>query len=747
MLHRLPSLPFLRLAAAVVALLLPGSAIVAVETESTPAQQEMLQEARTLYPQLLENDLWTTLLWEGWAKDIPHHPTPTFFGQGVEVLGSTRFALPEDIHGVKDRGASVEVVTGHRWYCFAPDGHPIQVPVPLNLNAEVKEAAFSYEPGVVAVATYNSPNDTVPLTVNWTAHVLTTKGAEVLTVSGTEDKIESYRDTPMVIAEDGSAVMQVFTAVPHAPYGVVSTHAEAHRVIDNVLKIYGVGTEGRWLLVQSAGDEGPTLIQGTTRTHLRTGAAGPGCAAIVRDDGQPEVIGADGTSHPLLLPIALGKNVRMLAVAGYLVVASGSHALSLDNTDLFGQPLANPPEQPETCACIPWDEVKAGTIDDAITFPGTCSDDWTIPGRLFVWKDRLCWTVDLLQRPLQRRPFYEAPDHIGWVSGQRYWDRVEYGQGASAVLDADGHELWSGAGYVDPWSPTIGILGTGDGDAASYSIVRLSPDPKARGSTRLSLDAGSWDFTYDLFNHVFLARGSGRWVQFDDTGNQLNPPSRKGTPEMFECWFPPGRFFVCGSRLVPRDRWPLQLAHPEHPNPQEEIALSDEMAGMLVPADAWITGQRQGLRVEVLHAAHRLWMAIPPYHKPWLWQDLGACPGSRTFGSDRRGEALFVCGSAWGMVVKSVTEEGLSDDFANTHSSPLPAGPWQATSPWQDFTPRNTNNMRWSADVAGFMPLQLRSPPAYDQGLLVVTPSLVLIMARDLRALAMVTEGAGRNRR
>ncbi len=686
------------------------------------ASAEAKQELRVLYDQLRQHDLWTTLMWEQWALKQKLRFTAQVSGS-VDVLGDTTFAAPEDIHFIKDRGTEVEMVTNHRWYRYAGDGHPDEVPVPLPFD-RVTSAAFSHTPGYIAVMTFKRGD----VNLTWAQKIISVPKGEVMLETGAaEPDGETFDwDDPLQVSDDGSAVAATFYLDNKTV--VVTSAAGADRVAHpGMHAALGVGPKASWVLgsVVRAGEWSFVLESEGNKIPLKGAACGPGIAVVVTNDSKPKLVGRDGKLSDLVLPISIGDRPHLASVGRYLVVNSGANGFSRDNTDFFGAPLANPPPQPILTACIPWEQVAAGKCDSAVIQSGQFSINENGIDSIYVWKDEQGRLIDLSGPVPKIHDLYTAPARITWIGSAHYWALVQYVEGQAALIDDQGRELWSGAGYPDVQTQDYAVVSQGE-DTSKVNLVHLSTDPKLRSSRQLVVPGeGEWTFEVDGIREQVLAKNGVDWAGFDLQGVSTHRLGSRGIyPQVWHALLPPGRFCIWGGRLLPKDG----------PFPDAESRFC--------PEDAWISTENEHPEVTAVDRDEHVLIYLDVKKgkvTTTRWFDLGHFANASHLATVGRNPEVDIVDGR-NMQLAHVVNDRLMPIMNPIKAQDLPPGTWRVDNAG-NFSPSGWNTMTWSDDLAGFRPIRMRSPTVGDTTpLVVVSASLVLLMGKDKDVLDMVTK-------
>ncbi len=692
--------------------------------------QELQTEARTIYPEMLRKDLWSALLWEKWAENQGRRSSGNMLENGISMMGSPTFALPEDVHGLKDRGATVEVVTKRRWYCFAADGHPCKVPIAFGMDT-VEAAAYSFDPGYVSAIgyKYNAPSGSI----EWHQRCFRTdNGALVFETSDEEDRVTDAHSFDPIMADDGSAVALAWHNLQGSWISVTTAHEANHRY-QNVSQPIGVGRGGSWLVASRYDDNKPVkvLVVGDQTTTLRAVACGPGVAVIMLPDNHTELVGLDGKRTPISLPIGVGENPQLETVGDYLVVGSGQNAVSLDNTDFFGVPLRDPPRQPDLVAVVRWKDVLAGRPRVCASYPGLLTIDLHHSAAFHTWKERQAQWVDCAGPAPQARPFYQAAERIHWVGPLRLLTLVNFGDKQNALVDEGGHELWQGEGNVTVFSSDLALVTEGDSDP-SYTLIHLSADPKARTSVRLKPGSGWWDFVADPFRRIVVADKDGTWIKYSYAGEQIAEGGHgKFWPDLLLPVVMPGRYCYAGGRLI--DKF----------NGIADAKVEDH----LLPMDAYLVPcSRSGVALVVLERFGEV-ARFMRARRAWEWQDAGPCEFGYQFAMTQRERSLVISATDRAHILAEVMDANVNLNESRDRTDDLPPGPWRVMD--LSFVPRNSNTLTWSDDAIGFHPLRLRSPEriASPDPLLVITASMVLSVTQESRLMQVLAVAGSPNAR
>ncbi len=684
-----------------------AGAAAAAETAPDPkAQAKALYTEVTRGTDTRSGDLWTAIQLEAWAapQKLSLRGAP-ILGTS-EILGDPLLACPDDVRCVFDRGDALDVLTYRRYHQLAPDGRPLSPSIAFGLRCDRGDVAF--DRGYVA-AIYFEGREEGPQ--HWLTRVLSLPdGKQVMDADIEEPAATELGDGDAKVANDGTAVAVCLHKIDSEQSRVVVAVGKQRKAYDDMIAPIGVASGGAWLLANVVDGENsiPALVVGADRTRLKSAAVGPGIAAIITLDNAIQILDKDAKRLPLVVPMSIGVEPRVMTVGRWLVVCSGRGAKSEDNTDMLGGVLPDSPQQPETIALFRWDDLAEKKQIAVQCYQAPLEVARHQAAGLYVWHDKQVDIIDLLGRQPVAKPFWTGPKDIGYAYSTRFWSVVSYRGGTTvSIIDDQGREQWNGEGDINVWYRDVAVI-THKGDSPSYDLVHLAPEAKDRKSVRLKLEAGAWTFNCDPYHNRLLARQNRQWVLIDlTTGAVLSQgQGRKTRPDVGYNSPPLGRFYFRFGRLYAKSTG-------------EESAEAER----LYPQDGWMLG-RVAL---VLTREDRVLMT--GHAKKGEYKDVGTCPGSAHFGVVK--EELVI--TNWdlrvlGSIIPSPTPFRAEPPPGRDGDMP-PEGPWRVNNNATplEFAPPHGGVMTWSDERAGFTPKWLRSPKLSEsQGLLLVTSSLII---------------------
>ena len=247
------------------ALALVTSASLQAEDIPEPADQ-----ARSLHREAARaDDYWTCLQLEAWAaaRDKPVRLGQAL-GRGVQVYGDARFAFPRSIRNIWDRGNTVGVVAGNRFFVIADDGRPLELSTAIPI--EPQRSDWSHDQRWVgAFRSVRSDRGSIARL----AVVDTEERSTIFTLEhnlGANDPERwDWTTGQCAVAYDGSAVVGgIHRVATGSPMTVIGTKAGT-RVVPNVEGARAIGPNGNWLISWHPEQRRNLLIVGNQPTPLR----------------------------------------------------------------------------------------------------------------------------------------------------------------------------------------------------------------------------------------------------------------------------------------------------------------------------------------------------------------------------------------------------------------------------------------------------------------------------------------------
>jgi len=521
------------------------------------------------------------------------------------------------------------------------------------------------------------------------------------------------------VSADGTAFsMTCYNPLTGRSWLVTATPANNHIEVDDVFTPIGTGPNGAWVLAhkrEGEWDRPCLILNDKDLTPLQAAAAGPGIAAILTADGQCQLVNKNGSFTPLVLPINIGKNASMATVGRYLVIGSGTGARSLDDTDIMGQPMANPPEQAETLALFAWKDLLANPQNaKGRCYAGALAVDLNQPAGLFLWKDRVLSRLDLSPATPRVSVLSTVAQHISWAWSSHYWTVVNQGEALSSIVNDQGQELWSGEGQVDIQSPQTAVIRVGNDQNPICHIVHLAVDPKLRTDAVVEVGPGAEILCPPFNDQVLVNQGdeAGHWhmVGFDGKKLPLSGVADKGEgPQMIWAAANDGRFYsVYGRTFLKAGKDPTidQKLWPRDAYTVDNVMLVITWQGHVLR----YTGTAHGLQAV----------------------DMGVVDRGVRFGIDQHIPVVIDGGK---MIRARFDSNGLVPEDQRSWAEEVPPGPMQVNRYGGfNFVPPGLTQCSWTDQQIGFNPFLLRSCPE-DPGLVVVTHSLVVWLPPDLLRL------------
>jgi len=704
----------LRLRALVASLLLlatlgGGAACGAVAEVSSELKAQM----RATHEEMLQHDLWSAYEYGLWAK-AQGVELPSAFLDGY-ICGDPGFATPNEVSSIKDCGELIQVVTRARWHCFAPDGHPITSSFPLGLTPG--RVAYGFGTTALGAIMVNGPNgDNIGA---WKLRTYGLPAGNVILETDNLEKGATFSDCS--VAADGSAfTMTCYSQQLGRSWLLTATAANNHIEVDDLYNPIGVGPNGAWVLAhrrEGEWDRPCLILNDKDITPLQAAAAGPGIGAILTPDGQCQLVNKNGSFTPLILPVNIGKNATMATVGRYLVIGSGTGAKSADDTDIMGQPMAIPPDQPETLACFQWKDLLADPQNAKWRcYTGPLAVDLDQPAGLFLWKDRTLSRLDLSTATPRLRPFSTMAQHITWAWTSHYWTVVNQGDALSSIINDQGQELWSGEGQVDVQNPQTAVIRVGNDNNPICHIVHLSTDPKLRTDGVVEATRNA-DILCPPFNDQVLVTQNdvaGHWhmVGFDGKMLPISGVKEKGEyAPLLNAAASDGRFYSVYGRTFLK------------------AAKDPSIDKMLWPRDAYTVDNNmlvltwQGHVLRYTGGEHGMQVI-----------DMGVADHGTRFGLDHQIPVVIDGGK---MIRARFDSDSLVPEEQRSWGDDVGPGLMQVQNGRFNsfnFIPPGLTQCTWTDQQIGFNPLQLRSCPD-DPGLVVVTYSLVVWLPHDLLSI------------
>jgi hypothetical protein len=665
---------------------------------------EIRAKIRPIYAQMCDHDWWSATQLEAWAQLQGIQLGPVL-GSDSLVFGNPAFATPEDVVALRDFGDQVQVITNERWHCFAADGHPLAASVPFHLlPARVGFSSTGHFVGVVAY----DPD----VSFAWKLHVLGVPQGDIqLDTGGTE--LSGHLIDKIVVSSDGTAAVLSFLDVGADRNWAILSIAQRPRLqLDDLVNVQGVGTNGIWILAaQRAGTTfTPTLVvDGKVRTPLLAGAPGPGIAMVVTNDGHCSLVTREGQLKPFRLPINLGSHPQLVTVGEYLVVSSGGGAKSLDDTDILGATMPDPPEQPDTLACFRWADIlaKADNVQP-YCFAAPLSIDTNQSAALFLWHEKEVKRLDLSAAKPRLLSLGSYDQKVTWVWSSDFWSVVSQGD-ISCVVNDQGQVLYSGPGRITVGDRDSALVSTGSEEQPDISYVHLAVDPKDRAIYPLAGESGNRVFNQPHNEGLLVnERDQVHWHTLDRQGKRTNLNGMYGpkAPKPIFSWIDAtdgrvfsmhGRTFLKAGQEKGRDDW-------------------------LWPQDAWFFDEATML---VLTQQSHL-LKYGSGRKGLEWSDLGRCDYEGLYFGLRDQSPVLI---DWSHQIHGT----ISDSLVLTQEDAgrgldLPMGPWQVHK--LDFVPPATGECHWTDLPLGYIPRLLRSNKDAP-GLVTITSSLVIILGKE----------------
>lgn len=690
------------LGAAMLGAAMLGAAVAPSATAGEASPADARAEARALWNEASRaGDVWTALQLEAWSAAND--------GRLRQLLGSTavhgdaRMAFGAEIVAHWDRGPRVGVLTRSRFHLLAADGRPLALATPLKLPAGLCDWTFSGD----VVATAERQGAKVVLVAQRVPGVEVI--SELTAPCDAADTIGSLR-----CADDGSALM--CDLARHPPLQtpvlrvVIARRGAKPQFIDEAYEARAIGPNGAWWALRQRGD-GRMVVNTVAGKELTVGsiAVGPGCC-MVMNDRQLRLVGRDGAIRPFAPTIGIGSDGETRTIGSWLVIWSGSDAVTPDGVDPLGNPIPGGAAQPPTIACYRWREVAelGERAAPTATYAAPLSPADAHSLALYAWEGREVFLIDLTdESEPRRRALLTAPVPVQVVDHDQMRTRVRLEDGSSLIADSAGRELWRGpCDAVDLNAPDWAVVRVGASDAARYACVRMDVDPAKRAVTPVAVAPGPWQIELDRFGRFGVAvRPEQVWHRFDmrsgevtGSGSTLDPAVQR--PQPLRAVEPPGRFSRRGGRLIDK-------VHGDFGAPPE-LALS--------PIDAW----RVGRAMVLLNIGGQV---LVSGRKPGELIDVGRSPEAQHL-APGDGELLLV-NDAREPLARLVPGPALSTDgIATLKPNDFGNGYWRID-PTGRFVPPSMGVMAWDEARLGFAPLRLRS--ARDASpLVVVTQSLVL---------------------
>lgn len=684
------------------------------KTPDPKAAAELKAKIKTLLTDALKaEDLWTALQLDAYAQSRLAAKPAVQLG-ATEIIGDPLWAFPQPVAGVWDRGESIGVVSGSRYFHLAPDGRPLALTTPLGLHAG--RAGLSRDGRwLAAVERQHTPTKTMRFVIRGVPG-----GAEVLT-AGLPWVAGDYLYNDLQVADDGSAatvcIMDTSDAAPRL--FVVRANGMNDATLTGLWRPHGVGPGATWILAEpyasrGADDRVYALVIGKKHTIGVGGAVGGnGQAALVTGDAETGfkiiIAKADGTTAILPSPQELTAGALLWSVGGWLLVGSGAGGKTRDEKDLLGNLVKGGMPLPQTTYAYRWSD---------LAMPQTAQPAWEVLGYphvsdldqnlVYAIRDQQVVAVDFSGPEPKERTFVTMPGPIGDIRVS--WQRIVVWMDddvTATVFDAQAQPLWSGA-CTGAWVHDAQwlVVRTKTVEGAAWHVAHLDADPQLRTMSKLQLEPGVWSVEVDCHGRRVVATQvtPSRWVELDPLTGKARRQSAQGVraPRIAERDDPPGRI----GKLAPARLREKGLAP----------VVGEDPSRLWSPADAWrVSGNLLVLDQDgQVYAAGR---------KRGVYTAIGTSEGIHHFALLKDnlaivdGDVKVMAAFAPGPVLIHELPAKLPP------AEPLPPGPWRVDG--LNFASTKSGGLTWDAVRAGFTPRWLRSPPG-SPGLLVVTASLII---------------------
>jgi len=509
-----------------------------------------LKELRTVQADAVQaGDLWTMLQVEAWAdaKGLKLRPALP----GLSVLGDPIFACPQRISWVWDRGESVVALAGVHLHYWSEDGRPLRPSTQLPFGPD--HVDFSAHTDVVGITTFiRNITDQVRLPGQFELAVCDAGGGVRFQHRITVQPRESVAG--LRLAEDGSALALASVGsnaegTTH-PFLWVATAA-------GVVPLAGwstpeaVGPEGRWLVARDP--EGRLMLRrGAELVLLRAAARGAGQVAVLTADNVFATVSAAGELKPIALPVMPGGDVALAGLGKWLLLSSGTGAVTLPGTDLLGNPTAGGAPVAPGLYGWRWSDLVAPHALHAAYFPGSLSVVRDHPAASFNWHGERIDLIDWrAEQPLVAE-LATAPAPVVSVESRMHGTVAMLTNGQLHVLDGHGQALWSGtADTVTIEHPGWAFAARTTPAGMSYLGLRLARDAQERREIPFALEPGAWRLAIDPGGAWALAwQPNGVWRRLELPSGKLieSGDATAVMPSAGRSNDPPGRFALRGPR-------------------------------------------------------------------------------------------------------------------------------------------------------------------------------------------------------